>query len=188
MPKLILIKHAPPQVEADVPSHEWKLSAAGREKAAALAARLRSHAPSIIFTSDEPKAVETAEIVAEALGVPHTVAADLHEHDRSNVPHIRSGEFISHVEVFYRKPTERVLGRESAVQALDRFEQAVNDVVAHRANDNVAIVSHGTVIALLAAEHSDHYGFELWRQMGLPSFAVFELPAFKLSELVAKVG
>ena len=33
----------------------------------------------------------------------------------------------------------------------------------------------------------DRYGFELWREMGLPSFAVFELPGFQLSEVVAKV-
>ena len=188
MRKLILIKHAAPLVVPGTPPDKWKLSDKGRESIPALAAAVRAHAPAVIVASEEPKARETAELLGQALGVPVETATGLHEHDRTNVPHMRSGEFISHVEVFFRKPTERVLGRESAVQALDRFEQAVNDVVAHRANDNVAIVSHGTVIALLAAEHSDHYGFELWRQMGLPSFAVFELPAFKLSELVAKVG
>jgi hydroxypyruvate isomerase len=87
-----------------------------------------------------------------------------------------------------RRPTERVLGRESAVAALDRFESAVNAVVQRHAEGNIAIVSHGTVIALFAAEHSDRYGFELWREMGLPSFAVFDLPDYHLREIVARIG
>ena len=188
MRKLILIKHASPLVVPGTPPQNWKLSDKGRESCGPLADAVRAHAPTIIVASDEPKAKETAELVANALGVPVETAPGLHEHDRTNVPHMRSGEFISHMEVFFRKPTERVLGRESAVAALDRFEQAVNDVVAKHAEGNVAIVSHGTVIALLAAEHSDRYGFELWREMGLPSFAVFELPGFRLSEVIAKVG
>ena len=64
MAKLILIKHASPQVETAVPSHEWKLSPAGREKAAALAERLRPDAPGAIVSSVEPKAIETARIIA----------------------------------------------------------------------------------------------------------------------------
>jgi broad specificity phosphatase PhoE len=188
MRKLILIKHASPLVVPGTPPQNWKLSDKGRESCGPLANAVRAHAPTIIVASDEPKAKETAELVANALGVPVETAPGLHEHDRTNVPHMRSGEFISHMEVFFRKPTERVLGLEAAVAALDRFEQAVNDVVAKHAEGNVAIVSHGTVIALLAAEHSDRYGFELWREMGLPSFAVFELPGFRLSEVIAKVG
>jgi broad specificity phosphatase PhoE len=187
--KLILIKHASPLVIPGTPPEKWKLSDKGRESCTPLAEAIRPPAPAVIVASEEPKARETAEILAAQLGVPAETAPGLHEHDRSNVPHMRSGEFISHMEVFFRKPTERVLGRESAVAALDRFESAVNDVIANHPGDgNIAIVSHGTVIALLAAEHSDRYGYELWREMGLPSFVVFELPAFKLSEVVARVA
>ena len=188
MRKLILIKHAAPLVVPGTPTAKWKLSDKGRESCAPLAEALRAHAPAVVVASEEPKAAETAEIVARRLGVPVETAPGLHEHDRSNVPHMRSGEFISHVELFFRRPTERVLGRESAVQAGDRFESAVNAVLAKHVDGNVAVVAHGTVIALLAAEHSDHYGFELWREMGLPSFVVFDLPGFTLSEMVAKIG
>ncbi len=186
MRKLILIKHASPLVVPGTPPEKWKLSDKGRESCDPLAEAIRPHAPAVIVASEEPKAKETAEILGQRLGVIVETAAGLHEHDRSNVPHMRSGEFISHMEVFFRKPTERVLGRESAVAALDRFESAVNAVIAKHAAGNLAIVSHGTVIALLAAEHSDRYGFELWREMGLPSFVVFDLPGFKLSEVTPR--
>ena len=189
MRKLILIKHASPLVIPGTPPEKWKLSDKGRESCGPLAEAIRPHGPTVIVSSEEPKARETAEVIAQALGVPVETAPDLHEHDRTNVPHMRSGEFISHMEVFFRKPTERVLGRESAVAALDRFESAVDTVIAkHPGDGNIAIVSHGTVIALLAAEHSDRYGFELWREMGLPSFVVFELPGLELGEVVAKVA
>ena len=188
MRKVILIKHASPLVIPGTPPEKWKLSDKGRESCGPLAEALRPHAPKIIVASEEPKARETAEILGQKLGVAVETAAGLHEHDRSNVPHMRSGEFISHMEVFFRKPTERVLGRESAVAALDRFESAVNAVIAaHPGDGNIAIVSHGTVIALLAAEHSDRYGFELWREMGLPSLVVMELPGMEVTEVVAKV-
>jgi broad specificity phosphatase PhoE len=196
MRKLILIKHASPLVVPGTPPEKWKLSDKGRESCAALAEAVRPHAPAIIVASSEPKAQETAEILGEKLGVAVETADGLHEHDRSNVPHMRSGEFISHMEVFFRRPTERVLGRESAVAALDRFESAVNTVVEKHAGaagagggggGNIAIVSHGTVIALLAAEHSDRYGFELWREMGLPSFLTMDLPGYDVRDVIAKV-
>lgn len=188
MRKLILIKHAAPLVVPGTPPEKWKLSDPGRASCEPLAEAVRPYAPAVIVASEEPKAKETAAILAQRLGVPAETAAALHEHDRSNVPHMRSGEFISHVELFFRRPTERVLGRESAVQASDRFESALQAVLEAHREGNVAIVSHGTVIALFAAEHSDRYAFELWREMGLPSLVVFELPGFKLSELVARVG
>jgi len=71
--------------------------------------------------------------------IPAQATSDLHEHDRSNVPHMRSGEFISHVELFFRRPDELVLGRETATEALGRFENAIDDIVAHHDEGNLAI-------------------------------------------------
>ena len=69
--------------------------------------------------------METAEEVGKRLGVRVETAAGLAEHDRSNVPHMRSGEFISHVELFFRRPRELVLGNETAEQTAERFEAPV---------------------------------------------------------------
>jgi 2,3-bisphosphoglycerate-dependent phosphoglycerate mutase len=187
MPKLILIKHAPPQVEAGVSSHDWKLSAAGREKAAALADRLRPHAPSTVFTSDEPKAVETAQIVARALGVPHEVAADLHEHDRSNVPQMPTREFISSVALFFKRPTELVLGRETAEQARRRMTVAMDRILSANEGRDVAVVTHGTVLALYLAPLLEGDEFDLWRRLGLPSYVVLDAEGMEAVEVVERV-
>ena len=93
MPKLILIKHAAPEVVPSVPSEQWRLSDKGRASCTPLAELVRPHAPKAIVSSTEPKAIETAELVAKHIGIGHTTAPDLHEHDRSGVPHMRSSEF-----------------------------------------------------------------------------------------------
>ena len=152
MPKLILIKHASPLVVPGKPPEQWRLSDQGRESCGPLAEKLRGHQPAVVVSSVEPKAIETAEFVAASLGVSHHTAPGLHEHDRSNVPHMRSGEFISMMELFFRRPDELVLGKETASEALARFSKAVDAVVSQHADQTIAIVSHGTVIAPAACE------------------------------------
>jgi broad specificity phosphatase PhoE len=188
MPKLILIKHSAPLVDPAKPSEQWRLSEKGRALCAPLADAIALHQPAIIVSSDEPKACETAELVATKLNLPHETAADLHEHDRSNVPHMRSGEFISMVELMMRKPDELLLGRETASAVLARFEEAVESVLQSHREGNLAIVSHGTVIALFLAAHSAGKPFDLWRRLGLPSFAVLDLPEMKVEAIVEKIG
>lgn len=141
-----------------------------------------------VYCSEEVKAIETAEVIAKELKLSHETRPDLHEHDRSNVPHMRSGEFISHMEVFYRRPSELVLGKESADEALARFEHAVRGIVDQPHDGNTAIVAHGTVISLLVARlQGKTNGFELWRAMQLPSYAVIALPDWSVTQVVSRV-
>ena len=56
---LLLVRHAAPTVEPDTPPPAWRLSEAGREAAAALAAGLARFAPTAAVASPEPKALET---------------------------------------------------------------------------------------------------------------------------------
>jgi broad specificity phosphatase PhoE len=153
-----------------------------------LADALMPHAPAVIVSSEEPKASETARLVAERLSIPWHTALGLHEHDRSNVPHLRSGEFISMMELFFRKPGESVLGRETADQARRRFDEAVRRVLDEHPAENVAVVSHGTVIALMLDGKGIRTPFQAWRGMGLPSYAAFSLPDWELSETVDRIG
>lgn len=189
MPKLILIKHASPFVIPGTPPEKWRLSDKGKEACAPLAEAIKSLAPTVIVSSEEPKAIETAEIVANQLDVPHETAADLHEHDRSNVPHMRSGEFISYVELFFRKPHELVLGRETADKCAARFDRAVKDVLSKHPDQTIAIVGHGTVLGLFLAEHDQSAdGFQWWRKLGLPSFVTLSLPDLAIEKAVERIA
>ena len=55
------------------------------------------------------------------------------------------------------------------------------------AEDVVAVVTHGTVLALFLAKHNRELkGFDVWRRMGLPSFVVIEVPGYRVSEMVER--
>ena len=187
MRKLILVKHARPQMADGVPSHEWRLSDEGRAACRPLAEAMRSHEPAVIVTSEEPKARETGRLIADALGKPVESAAGLQEHDRSNVPIMRPGEFLSALAHFFKQQDRLVLGKETAYQAAERFERAVESALERHPDGNVAIVTHGTVLALFASENGAGDPFQLYRQLGLPSFVVFSPPDYRLVEKREKI-
>jgi broad specificity phosphatase PhoE len=187
MRKLILIKHSHSEMAPGRPPEEWELSEQGRARCAALANRLSAHAPDLIFSSEERKAAQTAELLAAQLDRPWQTSPDLHEHDRSDVPVMPTKEFISAMAQVFRRPRERILGRETADQALTRFERALSTLLDQHPDKDLAVVTHGTVIALYAAEHADVDPFLNWRQLGLPSFMIFERPGMTLVETVASV-
>jgi broad specificity phosphatase PhoE len=186
MRQLILIKHARPQVDPAVPAEAWTLGPEGREGAARLAARLSGYSFNPLFTSAEPKAAETAQIIGHELARPVEQVPGLPEHDRRNVPHMESREFISMMALFFSQPDRLVLGNETADEAHARFEAAVEGVIT-KASGDVAIVSHGTVIALFAQRRAQQEPFALWRRMGLPSFMIFEIPTWRVAEVCERV-
>ena len=188
MRKLILIKHASPEVNLEAPPEAWRLSPEGRAKAELLAQRLAPLALAVVVTSEEVKAAETGDVLGRALSAPVERAAGLGEHDRSNVPQMPTREFISTMELVFRKPRQLVLGRETAAGALARFRNALDDEIeSHRDKGTIAVVSHGTVIALFLAEITGKPAFEYWRRMKLPSYAVLELPSLEMTDLVEAV-
>jgi broad specificity phosphatase PhoE len=186
--KLILIKHTRPEIVENVPARDWRSSEEGRRACGPLAEAVRGFEPGIIITSDEPKAQETGRLVADALGKPLETAAGLHEHDRGNVPMMRSGEFLSALATFFKQPGRLVLGRETADEAAGRFDQAIQALLAKHAEGNIAVVTHGTVLALFASENGAGDPFTLYRQLGLPSIVVFSVPDYRLIEKRERIG
>lgn len=187
MRKLILIKHARPLVQEDVPSRDWGLSEEGRLAAKRLADQLKDSDPSIILSSEEPKASQTAQILCDALGKSLKTVAGLAEHDRENVPMMASREFISLMALFFKQNTRLVLGEETAAQATRRITSTVVDqLLAHPAG-NIAMVTHGTVLALLLADRARVDAFQTWRRMALPSYAIFSVPQWDLVKIVDRV-
>ncbi|MBA2707010.1 MAG: histidine phosphatase family protein [Gemmatimonadaceae bacterium] len=189
MHKLILIKHAPPEVNPSISSEQWHLGEKGRALCVPLAERVKALGPTQIFSSTEPKAVETAQELSRHLGVPSRSKPGLDEHDRRDVPHMRSGEFISMVELLFRRPGELVLGNETADEAYERFAAAVREILAGDPDATPALVTHGTVLALFLARHNpDRQGFLLWRQLGLPSVVVVDADDFRIIETIDRVA
>ena len=115
MRRLVLVKHSMPEIEPDRPASTWRLGEIGRQRSELLASSLSSFNPEVIWSSTEPKAVESAEIVATSFGVPVQTAVGLEEHHRDGVPlYPRRDDFEAAVEQFFCKPDQLVLGTETA--------------------------------------------------------------------------
>ena len=177
MNSLILVRHSEPEIEPDKPASTWQLSESGRDKAELLAEELRGFSPASIWCSKEPKAIETAQILADALNVPVNVTDGLEEHHRDNVPYFPAQDDFEHaIEQFFLNPEQPVLGEETAQQALQRFTAAINRAIEATAADTAIIVTHGTVMTLYTASVSGVEPTGFWRSLETPSFVVLTPP------------
>ena len=185
---LVLVKHSLPDIIPTVPAHQWHLSEIGRLRCKTLAEQVARHSPHCIVSSSEPKAIETAQIMASHLNRTCQVIAGLHEHDRSNVEWGGKEQFEAQVAQFFRYPQRLVMGKETAAQAHERFAQAVSSVIRAHPSRNIAIVAHGTVITLLVAQAVGLEPFGFWQRLGLASFVVLSLPKMEWVTVVENIG
>lgn len=178
--RLILVKHSLPEILEDVPAREWHLSEAGQGLARELAGKLLIYQPEIIVSSIEPKARETAVILAEELGLEFHEIENLHEHNRSGMMYFPSDKFQNLVRELFDKPDELVFGNETASNALLRFHNTIERVLNLYTDKAIVVVAHGTVISLYVSWLTGCDGFVLWNELGLPSFVVLDIQSKKL--------
>ena len=165
------------------PPTRWLLGEQGRAQSLLLAERLRPYRPEVVITSQEPKAAETGEIVAERLNLPLRSAPGLHERDRTGVPYFDDvAEFEKMMGTFFERSAERVSGGESADEARQRFGAAVQRVLEPHPEQTVVIVAHGTANTLFVAAHNPVEPFAFWQAWALGTFAVLSRPDFGLLE------
>ena len=160
---MLLVRHSVPEAERDVPSEEWRLSEEGRRRCGPLAERLARFGPPVLLASTEPKARETAELIAPALGLEVQLSERLRETARRTVGWLEPDELEQGIRRLFERPDEVVYGEESAAAALARFEAAVEGLP-----ESAVVVSHGTVISLYAAARTGRDPFELWKSLDLP--------------------
>lgn len=175
MKPLILVKHSLPEVVEAIPAREWTLSDEGRKRARQLVELLIPYQPEVVASSMEPKAQETASILAENLRLHVHTIEGLQEHDRSSALYYSRVEFQKLVQKFFEKPDVLVFGSETAAQSLVRFRRAVESILKSCKSENVIIVSHGTVISLFVSWLTGCDGYLLWQELGLPSFVVLDM-------------
>lgn len=175
--QLILVRHSVPEIDPTNPARLWALSAEGGARCSSLAEIIRAYRMDYILASVEPKAQETASLLAEALCLPWQTVDGLHEHERPNIPFFPTpDDFQTAISTFFRNPDTLVFGTETAAQALMRFQAAIETALSEHPQKNVIIVSHGTVISLFLAHCTGGDAFEIWQNLKLPDY--FVLPSF----------
>jgi len=155
MGAIIFITHPEVVIDPAVPVPRWPLSPVGRARMEALAERLAGCEAAAVWSSDEQKAMDGAQILARRLGAPHRIDPALGENGRESTGYIAPPEFWEVVDQFFARPDESVRGWEKARDAQARIIGAVAEVDRTTAPGVVLVVSHGGVGALLTAHLQD---------------------------------
>jgi broad specificity phosphatase PhoE len=115
--------------------------------------------------------------------------AGLQEHARSSVGWLSEGEYRTGLAKLYEEPASVVFGDESADQARARFTVALDGLLAEHPDENVVVVTHGTVMTLTIQHTTPGIApMEFWQRLGLPSAAILNRPNLVLERLIEKVG
>lgn len=187
MPYLIFIRHSLPQIDLSLPANQWHLSEEGFRRLALIPTHLAGYKLDRIISSQEPKAVETAQALAQTVHLNLEVRTGLQEHLRPQVKPLSIDQFESQVAVFFKYPDQLVFGSETANQAFHRFSTAVNQLICDYPQENLAVVSHGTVISLYVSRLADKEPFGFWKRLGLPALVILSLPHFQLQQVVESI-
>ncbi len=174
---LVLVKHSTPALEPRVPPDRWRLSEIGRRRAAALADTLTGWNAASLYSSDEPKAIETAEIISSKLGLPVKVVPGFREHLRNGVPFMTDAKWRVVVLNAINRPDQLVLGSETVEEARRRFSDALTIAESMSPPGAMIIVSHGTVISMFIARLTGADPASMWERLGLPGLVVVTWPS-----------
>lgn len=143
------LTHPEVRIDPNVEVPHWGLSDTGRARAKALAVSGALAGTTRVISSDEVKAIETAEPIAAALGFPVEIRPAMHENDRSATGFLPPAEFEATADAFFARPDDSVRGWETARTAQARIVGEVRACLAGHAGGDVLLVGHGGVGTLL---------------------------------------
>ncbi len=146
----LYITHPQVKIDPSVPVPQWSLSDLGHKRAQQTARLPWVTTLRRIISSSEVKAIELAEILADASGLEIEVVSGLHENDRSATGFLPPAEFDQAADWFFANPEQSFNGWERAVDAQKRIVSGVGQILdAHECELPVAFVGHGGVGTLL---------------------------------------
>ncbi len=165
-PCVVFLTHAQVAIDPAVPVPEWPLLPAGRTRHLAFNGRDVIKDITALYCSAERKAIDGAEILAEATGLTPIIREALGENDRSSTGFLPPPEFQATADLFFAHPEQSIRGWERAIDAQRRVVEAVNQILAEdRSSGHIAIVSHGGVGTLLLCHLT---GSPISREMDQP--------------------
>ena len=140
-----------PQVQIDPAKNvpEWSLNDVGRRRVEALATSCALSGTTLVVSSAETKAIETAEPLAKALGRDLRIRENMHENDRSATGYLQSEEFETVADQFFAHPDQSARGWETAHAAQSRIVGEVRECLRDAPQGDILIVGHGGVGTLL---------------------------------------
>jgi broad specificity phosphatase PhoE len=148
------LTHPQVQIDPAVPVPLWGLSAVGRARVLAVVDSGWLRGTTQVIASAEKKAVETAEPIADALGVRLEVRDAMHENDRSVTGFLPPREFEAVADKFFAYPEKSIRGWERARDAQERIVREAEAVLSRGQKGHVLFVGHGAVGTLLYCHYA----------------------------------
>lgn len=167
---LHLVRHGRPLVRRGVPAAQWELDPASYDDVWALRSSGRLPASAAWFTSPEPKAVQTAQLLTDGeVGV----LEELREHERSGE---WLDDFAGAVRRAFEHPDEAAVpGWEALAVCRDRVVPAVRRVLDVHGHDDVVLVGHGTAWTVLVADLTGRPpDLDRWKSLAMPDVLTVE--------------
>ena len=156
MPRLrvILVRHGETHLNRDgriQGVNDTSLDEVGRSQARAVAKALSRDLPFQLYASPVARARETAQIIAQALGVPSKTVAEFREADAGELEGLTGAEMRERYPEFAERwaedsGTAQMPGGESLAEVQNRAWQAVGRISEAHGEDTVGVVSHNFVI------------------------------------------
>jgi len=166
-----LVRHGRPLIRPDRPAREWELDPAGFDDVWALRESGRLPSGAVWFSSPEPKATATAQLLTE---VKVGVIDDLHEHVRDTTDWIEDFPGVVR-RAFVDPATPAHPGWEPLADCRIRIARAVAGIRAAHPDDELVLVGHGTAWTLLASEITGRApDLTRWAQLQLPDLIVLD--------------
>ena len=168
--KIYLVRHA--QAEWwKAPDESRSLTEKGFEDAERLSETLKDHPIDAIYSSPYTRARQTIEPTASKLGLEIHIADELRERKLGDID---DEDFATAVEKTWRNPKFAHLNGESNAAAQKRAVNLVNKLRAKHRNENIALASHGNIIALILQMFDTSVNFSFWKSLTMPDLHVLE--------------
>jgi broad specificity phosphatase PhoE len=149
----VYITHPQVKIDPAVPVPQWVLSDIGSARVRQATGRPWAAALTRIISSDETKAIETANTIAKAASIPVEIIEGMHENDRSATGFLPPPAFEEAANWFFSHPSDSFNGWERAIDAQARIVSAVDALLTgHDAEKPIAFVGHGGVGTLLKCQ------------------------------------
>lgn len=169
------LRHAETKKDSNIHATLWGLSELGFAESKEFAENKIFDDIDLIFTSNEIKARQTAEPIAEKLKLGIAEMCDFREVERGK-------KFSTHEEFEKLKKDKLenldcdIDGGETGREALKRFEQGIKSLEELYSGKKILIVSHGTILTLYFAKVKGNFSdiFSRWKALSFCALGVIE--------------
>ncbi|MGE5654297.1 MAG: histidine phosphatase family protein [Bacillota bacterium] len=173
MSLLYIVRHSIPATDPSVAAERWPLSDAGIRAAQQLGELSCWQDVEIIYSSPEPKALQTAEEIARQWGTRVIIEGGLRELQMKPV-WLESADFIKKVGDYLEGADDPDF--EPYDQAQRRIVDCVQRLTQSHPDRSIAVVSHARIlVAFLSHLFGRRLGRQEWRSIKMPDLAVVDL-------------